>query len=103
MSEIIPVNFKLRKRIVSLLDVRIDPFTKAVTLGKLGKLARRRGDLDAAEKFYKQSLSLNKNLGCKEGIWGNYRNLASLEKVRGNPEVALGYWIKAMLKRYLCG
>ncbi len=58
--------------------------------GNLGNLEQTRGNLDAAEGYYKQSLEIEKALGRKEGMAQDYGNLGILEQTRGNLDGAEG-------------
>ncbi|MGA0281336.1 MAG: tetratricopeptide repeat protein, partial [Paracoccaceae bacterium] len=54
-----------------------------------------RGDLAAAEGYYEQALTLNQELGRKEGMAANYGNLGRLEHARGNMAGARAFWGQA--------
>ena len=63
--------------------------------GNLGVLAETRGDLDAAEDWYKKSLALNEELGRKEGMANQYGNLGNLAEQRGDTTEACRLWRQA--------
>ncbi|MGA0429157.1 MAG: hypothetical protein ACO3NF_09155, partial [Paracoccaceae bacterium] len=53
---------------LTLAEAEKDDGAKAVALGNLGNLAKTRGDLAAAEGYYAQALTLDQELGLKEGM-----------------------------------
>ncbi len=61
---------------------------RAAAYGNLGLLHKTRGDLDEAERMYKQALEINEALGRKEGMASNYGNLGNLYRTRGELDAA---------------
>ena len=80
---------------LNLAEAEKDDGAKTVALGNLGLLAATRGDLAAAEGYYEQALTLNQELGRKEGMAANYGNLGGLEHARGNMAGARAFWVQA--------
>ena len=80
---------------LTLAEAEKDDGAKAVALGNLGNLAKTRGDLAAAEGYYEKALTLNQELGSKEGMAANYGNLGGLEHARGNMAGARAFWGQA--------
>jgi len=59
---------------------------------RLGNLvAKTRGDLDGAVRYYEQSLSIETELGRKEGMATNYGNLGNVAQTRGDLDGAVRY------------
>ena len=79
---------------LTLAEAEKDDGAKAVALGNLGNLAKTRGDLAAAEGYYEKALTLNQELGSKEGMAADYGNLGGLEHARGNMAGARAFWGK---------
>ena len=80
---------------LNLAEAEKDDGAEDVALGNLGLLAATRGDLAAAEGYYEQALTLNQELGRKEGMAANYGNLGGLEHARGNMAGARAFWVQA--------
>ena len=79
---------------LTLAEAEKDDGAKAVALGNLGNLVKTRGDLAAAEGYYEKALTLNQELGSKEGMAADYGNLGGLEHARGNMAGARAFWGK---------
>jgi tetratricopeptide (TPR) repeat protein len=67
----------------------------ATSWGVLGDIDRNRGNWDAAEALYRQSLQVNEELGSLDMIAANNFDFALLEKQRGNLIIAQQYYEKA--------
>ena len=80
---------------LTLAEAAKDDGIKAVALGNFGTLAQTRGDLAEAEGYYAQALTLNQELGRKEGMANQYGNLGGLEHGRGNMAGARAFWGQA--------
>ena len=61
----------------------------AATLHELGNLAYLRGDYNEAERLYRESLEIKKQLGDKAGLATTLAQLALLEEAKGNIDGAL--------------
>jgi tetratricopeptide (TPR) repeat protein len=59
-----------------------DKSWQAAALGNLGEIARTRGDLAAAEDYQKRALSLNTEVGHKEGQAASLNNLGIIARLR---------------------
>jgi len=81
--------------VLTLAEAAKDDGIKAVALGNFGTLAQTRGDLAEAEGYYAQALTLNQELGRKEGMAADYGNLGGLEHARGNMAGARAFWGQA--------
>ncbi len=60
----------------------------AVALGNLGLIHHTRGDLDEAEKTFRQALEIDTRLGRRERMSGHYANLGLIRQTRGDLEEA---------------
>ena len=65
---------------------------QANNLGSLGNVAVLRGDLDAAEKLYRESLDIEANLGGLAGQATTLSNLGNIAKQRGDSDAARQLW-----------
>jgi tetratricopeptide (TPR) repeat protein len=75
----------------------------ATSYHQLGMLAQDRGDLDEAERLYRQSLTINQRLGNQAGMATSWSQLANLCLDRGEPETAVGLHVRALAIRLRLG
>jgi tetratricopeptide (TPR) repeat protein len=68
----------------------------AVVYHQLGTVAQQRGDLAAAETWYRQSLGIEDALGYRPGMAGSYHQLGAVARGRGNLAAAEAWYRKAM-------
>ena len=61
---------------------------KAASLNKLGNIARKRGDLDVAERLYRESLAITKEIDDRGGEATLLKNLGSIADRRGDQDEA---------------
>jgi predicted ATPase/DNA-binding CsgD family transcriptional regulator len=79
-----------RARLAALLDAGVgDADLRAVALARLGRLAWRQRDNDAARAHYAESLMLMRGLGNPPGIARGLRSLALIECVAGDTTMAV--------------
>ena len=57
-------------------------------LGNLGLVARKRGDLDAAEEYHEESLAIKREVGDRHGQAKSLNNLGLVARQRGDLETA---------------
>src|SRR5262249_7044382 len=67
-----------------------------VTYHQLGVVAQWRGDLAAAEGWYRKSLEINEALGNRSGIALSYHNLGAVAQDRGDRAAAEGWYRKSL-------
>jgi tetratricopeptide (TPR) repeat protein len=67
----------------------------ATSWGVLGDIERNRGNWNAAESLYRQSLQLHEELGDSYKTAVNFSDFALLEKQRGNLTLAQQYYDQA--------
>ena len=63
---------------------------------QLGIVAQHRGDLDQAEDWYRQSLTINEQLGNRPGMATTYGALGQLAEARSDEETALRLVIRSV-------
>ena len=70
--------------------------TRAALLGTLGNIYSSRGDLDGAEKAYRESLELHTQLDCPDQEAHDWGNLGTVYAMRGDFEKAEAMHSKAL-------
>ncbi|MBF0381064.1 MAG: tetratricopeptide repeat protein [Magnetococcales bacterium] len=83
-------------RVLELGEKSDDYSLVAVAYGNLGILYRTRGDLARAEEMHLKSLSIEKELGRKEGMASQYGNLGIVFGTRGNLTKAEDMFLKSL-------
>jgi len=79
-----------RARLTALLDAGVgEAELRAAALGRLGRLAWRQRDNDAARAYYEESLTIMRRLGDPLGIARGLRSLALIECVAGDTTAAV--------------
>jgi tetratricopeptide (TPR) repeat protein len=68
----------------------------ASTYHQLGTTAQARGRLDEAEDWYRQSLTINKDLGDRPGIAAAYGQLGLLAEAQQQPGQALDWMVRCV-------
>ena len=68
----------------------------AVGYHQLGMVEEKRGNLDAAEKWYHKSLEIEEQLGNRPGMAGSYHQLGMVEEKRGNLDAAEKWYHKSL-------
>jgi hypothetical protein len=63
---------------------------------QLGIVAQERGDLPAAEQWYRRSLQINEALGNRPGMALTYAQLGLLAERRGTLEAALDWTVRCV-------
>jgi tetratricopeptide (TPR) repeat protein len=68
----------------------------AVTYHQLGMVARHRGDLDAAEAWYRKSLGIGEALGTRPDMADSYHQLGVVAQLRGYLAAAEAWYRKSL-------
>ncbi|SNT66315.1 Tetratricopeptide repeat-containing protein [Asanoa hainanensis] len=68
----------------------------ATSLHQLGSVAGARGELDAAEGFYRQSLAIEEEVGNRPGMAISYHQLGMVVQQRGELEAADGFYRQSL-------
>jgi tetratricopeptide (TPR) repeat protein len=71
----------------------------AVTCHQLGRISQNRGQLDAAENWYTQSLALMEELHDRFGVAANYHQFGVLAQLRGQLDAAETWYAKSLAIR----
>jgi tetratricopeptide (TPR) repeat protein len=67
-----------------------------ITYHELGGVAQRRGDLDSAERWYRQALTLEEQLGDRPGMATTHHQLGTLAQDRGDLDSAEAWYRQAL-------
>ncbi|HEX8198866.1 MAG TPA: CHAT domain-containing protein, partial [Isosphaeraceae bacterium] len=93
-------NFRLTEKLWQQLAE--SPLTKedeglaASSYGQLGLVAKVRGDLNAAERWYGKSLEINERLGDEPGAASTYHQLGNVAQDRGDLDAAERWYGKSL-------
>jgi tetratricopeptide (TPR) repeat protein len=68
----------------------------AVSYHQLGVVAQERGDLDAAEAWYKRSLAIEEELGNRPGMASSYHQLGMVAQLRGDLGAAEAWYKRSL-------
>ncbi|GIH27589.1 hypothetical protein Aph01nite_58990 [Acrocarpospora phusangensis] len=68
----------------------------AASLHQLGIIARERGDYEQALDWYRQSLSIDEELGNRAGVATSYHELGAVAQLRGDYEQALDWYRQSL-------
>jgi tetratricopeptide (TPR) repeat protein len=68
----------------------------ASTYHQLGIVAQLRGDLDAAEGWYRRALAIQEELGDRPSMAKTYHNLGNVAYLRGDLDAAEGWYRRAL-------
>ncbi|QXJ25890.1 tetratricopeptide repeat protein [Actinomadura graeca] len=71
----------------------------AVTTHQLGMVAQERGRLEDAETWYRQSLTINEDLGNRPGMASSYHQLGRVAQLRGRLEDAETWYRQSLTIR----
>jgi serine phosphatase RsbU (regulator of sigma subunit) len=75
----------------------------SASLNNLGFVEYKKGNIDEALNYYKQSLKIDKDLNNEEGISTSLNNIGSIYQIQGNIPKALNYYHDALKIRELKG
>lgn len=91
----------LYRQIIEVLESEADPAGDmlAVTYHELGMVEQGRGDMNAAEDWYRKSLEVAETLGNRRGMAASYHHLGMVELVRGKLDEA-EVWCRKSLDIY---
>jgi tetratricopeptide (TPR) repeat protein len=68
----------------------------ATTYHHLGRVAQERGDLGAAENWYREALTTREELGNRPDLAAVYHELGTVAQGRGDPDTAQDWYHKAL-------
>ncbi|WP_321339464.1 tetratricopeptide repeat protein [uncultured Cohaesibacter sp.] len=104
-------NLKKAEKIYNAIRLVLESSTKsdrrdrhlASIYHQLGMVAQDRGDLDAAETWYKKSLEIREALGNRPGMASSYHQLGRVAQDRGNLDTAETWYKKSLEIREALG
>ncbi|TAX63352.1 tetratricopeptide repeat protein [Rhizobium ruizarguesonis] len=86
----------LRKKVEALEDSKWRSRNLGFAYHKLGVVAHQRGDLDAAERWYRKSLKIKKVFSDSSGLASTYHQLGIVASERGNFGAAENWYREAI-------